>query len=101
MAPAGRACAGTGAGTFWLMSCCGIMTTSPVPPREDGRKETVSPCLRARQPTTARPSREPDSVVKSSGSAETARSALASADGLITRPQSSIVTTMPAVTSST
>ena len=59
----GRGC-GSGAGETAVPGSdrmsCGMSIRTPVPPRADGRKETFRPCLRARRPTTARPSRVPE-----------------------------------------
>lgn len=84
-----------------VTSCCGMSTTTLVPPRADGRNDTFSPCLRARQPTTASPRRVPDSDIRSRESAETAASARRSAVSPITRPLSSTLTTTPVCVSST
>ncbi|CAM5478228.1 hypothetical protein SCALM49S_05804 [Streptomyces californicus] len=83
------------------ISSWGSIISAPVPPRADGRKETVRPCLRASRPTTARPRRVPERLVRSWWSAETAFSARRSCTSLMTSPLSSTVMTMPAGTSST
>ncbi len=95
---------GSGAGTptgARVMSSWGSIINAPVPPRADGRNDTVRPCLRASRPTTARPSRVPDSPARSWSVADTARSARRNCTSLITRPLSSTVSTTPAGTSST
>ncbi|KIF69366.1 hypothetical protein HY68_13420 [Streptomyces sp. AcH 505] len=94
----------TGAGPSrcsWVSTSCGSISSAPVPPRADGRKDTVSPCLRASRPTTASPSRVPENPVRSDCSLPTARSARRSCTSLMTRPLSSTVMTIPAGTSST
>ena len=88
-------------GTVLARTSCGMSISTPVPPRADGRKEIFSPCLRASRPTTARPSRVPESVVRSAASPDTARSARRSWTSLMTSPESSTEMIAPAGTSST
>lgn len=102
LASSARSGSGSASRSWWVISCSGSRTTTPVPPREDGRKEIASPCLRASAPTTAKPSRVPaESVVRSSGSPETACSARRSQTSDSPSPPSSTVTASPACSSST